>query len=405
MKSKKVQLKKTPVFNEISIDLPASKSISNRALVLKKLSSGNCYIKNLSEARDTVTMNRLLQSDAEELNVLDAGTTMRFLTAYLAATNQKKILTGTERMQQRPIKILVDALRQIGMNINYQKNEGFPPLILDGFKEQQTREIAIRGDISSQYISALLMIAPVLPQGLKIELLGKIGSRPYIDMTLKLMKHFGVEASIVGNTIEIKPQQYIAKDITVEPDWSGASYWYSFVALSDKGSVLLKNVREASIQGDRVIVEIMRDLGVQTEFKAEGAFLTKIGSKDQVAIDFTDCPDLAQTIAVVCAAKGIACEMTGLESLKIKETDRVMALSNELKKIGADLVESNGKWNVIPTADLPAAVDIATYEDHRMAMAFAPLSTLMEVTVNDSDVVNKSFPNYWEEVAKITDVK
>lgn len=405
MKSKKIQLKKTSSFNDTSIDLPASKSISNRVLILQKLSGGDSEIKNLSEARDTITMKRLLSSSEDELDVLDAGTTMRFLTAYLTATNQKKVLTGTDRMQQRPIKILVDALRQIGAEIDYQRNEGFPPLVINGLQHQKSKEIAIRGDVSSQYISALLMIAPVLPEGLKLELLGRIGSRPYINMTIDLMEHFGVKASYSENNIKVASQKYLAKDITVEPDWSGASYWYSFIALCKKGTLLLKNVEEFSIQGDRIIVDIMADLGVKTEFKPEGALLTKSNAKQRVSFDFTDCPDLAQTIAVVCAAKGIECEMVGLESLKIKETDRVAALSKELTKIGAKLIEEENKWHVIPANELAEKVEIDTYEDHRMAMAFAPLSTLMEVTINDPDVVNKSFPNYWEEVAKITDVK
>lgn len=401
MKSKKIQLDKTPKLEAVSILLPASKSISNRALILRKLSKQSCELKNLSEARDTVTMNRLLNSNDAELDVLDAGTTMRFLTAYLVATNQRKILIGTERMQQRPIRILVEALCEIGADITYLKNVGYPPIKINDLAVQKTRDISIRGDISSQYISALLMIAPILPKGLNLNLTGDIGSRPYIEMTLSLMDHFGVKASFKENVIEVASQSYRAKDLTIEPDWSGASYWYSFVALCAEGSVLLKDLKDHSIQGDRVIADIMEELGVKTEFKKEGALLTKSDWNKNVSFDFKNCPDLAQTVAVICAAKGISCEMTGLKSLKIKETDRVAALSTELKKLGADLIEDDEKWQIIPTQSLPSQVTIDTYEDHRMAMAFAPLATLMDVEIIDPDVVNKSFPNYWKEVAKI----
>lgn len=384
-----------------SVVLPASKSISNRVLILNHLASKPASIYNLSEARDTQTMERLLRSEDETLDVLDAGTTMRFLTAYISATNKTKTITGSSRMCERPIGILVEALQSIGVSINYQDKSGFPPLNIAGFETQKKRKIAIRGDVSSQYISALLMIAPILPDGLEIELLGNVGSRPYIEMTLSLMQHFGVTADFHKNVIKIKPQDYKAADITIEPDWSGASYWYSFVALAQSDELFVKDLKEESLQGDQVIVEIMKPLGVNTTFVAEGAILSKGNAQTSFEYDFTHCPDLAQTVAVVCAAKGIKCIMYGLESLKIKETDRIAALNIELKKIGATLEELKNSWVLTPSKNLPEEVTIDTYDDHRMAMAFAPLATLMNVNIKNPSVVNKSFPNFWKEIKKM----
>jgi len=397
---KSITLAKKSALKELTVNLPASKSISNRALIIKALAKSKGPIKNLSEARDTVTMQKLLNSDADTLDVLDAGTTMRFLCAYLSISDQQKILTGTNRMQQRPIKILVDALKEIGANINYIKNEGYPPVEIMPFIEQKTRKISIRGDVSSQYISALMMIAPTLPAGLELHLEGKISSIPYLKMTQNLMESFGVRCSWSGNTMSITNQKYTEANIVVEPDWSAASYWYSFVALSENATAFIKNLAKESIQGDSVISEIMFDLGVATKFADEGAYLKKSSHKNSFEYDFSDCPDLAQTVAVICAAKGIPCKMTGLESLKIKETDRVLALQNELKKLGAQLIEENRKWTLKPSNNLPEKVTINTYEDHRMAMAFAPLLTMCSVTIEDREVVNKSYPTFWRELQK-----
>lgn len=399
---KNIQLAKLKDFKSITINLPASKSISNRALIIAALSNSKMPIDNLSEARDTQTMLRLLDSNDSLLDVLDAGTTMRFLTSYLAITNQKKILTGTERMQERPIKILVDALLSLGAKIEYQKKEGFPPVKIDGFQTKNHDHLKIRGDVSSQYISSLLMIAPLLQRGLTLELTGKIGSRPYIEMTLDVMKSYGVQSSFIENKVIIDHQKYRPTSYRVEPDWSAASYWYSLIALSDTSEVFINDLAATSIQGDSKIEKIMQSLGVKTVFEEAGAKLSKCSHESTFKYDFTDCPDLAQTVAVICAAKGIKGEFLGLESLKIKETDRVMALQNELIKIGATLTEDGDHWFLLP--DLSTAsksLEIKTYEDHRMAMAFAPLCLRSELTIENPSVVSKSYPSFWDDLSLI----
>lgn len=392
-------LPKSELKSDVIILLPTSKSISNRVLIIDALSNGTSNLHNLSNARDTQTMQRLLQSDTEVLNVLDAGTTMRFLLAYFTVTNQTKVLTGSTRMKQRPIGILVDALLELGGKIKYLDKEGYPPLQIKDFV-QQTNRLSIKGDVSSQYISALLMIAPTLPNGLTLTLEGQIGSKPYIEMTLQIMEQYGISYQWTDNEISIDSQSYWGIDFTVERDWSAASYWYSFVALSDHRSVLLQGLTSDSLQGDQSIAELMTSLGVMTTYSNAGALLTKDKHQERFTHDFTHSPDLAQTVAVVCAAKGIAATFTGLKSLKIKETDRVQAIQNELIKIGASFIEHDNSWKVIPTKKLPSHVSINTYEDHRMAMAFAALCLLMEVTFEDASVVNKSYPHFWEDVEK-----
>jgi 3-phosphoshikimate 1-carboxyvinyltransferase len=384
-----------------SLVLPASKSESNRALILAALAGNLQIIGNLSTARDTQTLDRLLKSTEVTLDVIDAGTTMRFLTAYLSVSGQRKILTGTPRMCERPIGILVNALREIGAGIEYVNQDGYPPLRFLGFKWNGNRFIKMRGDVSSQFISAMLMIAPLLEEGLNITLTGKIGSRPYIEMTLDLMKHFGVQASWSGKEIKIPHQDYVPSFYQVGPDWSGASYWYAVVAIAEEATLELSDLRKDSLQGDRVIAKVMKDLGVQSTFYPSGVKLIKKTQAASVTFDFSDHPDLAQTVAVTCAAKGIKGTFLGLESLKIKETDRIAALQNELRKIGADLSESpEGVWKLIPSNRLPSQVEIETYDDHRMAMAFAPLATRMEVMIQNADVVNKSYPSFWSDFQK-----
>lgn len=399
MKKDNLYIKRKTHLPATVIELPASKSIANRALIIDALAGKKSPLENLSEARDTQTMKRLLQSEDHVWDVLDAGTTMRFLIAYAAVMGERKTLTGTKRMQERPVKILVDALRQLGSDIQYQNNEGYPPVLINGIEKQLTEKLAIRGDVSSQYISALLMIAPVLPQGLTLELTGHIGSKPYIHMTLAVMKAFGVDAQWQGHTITIPPQKYSSTAYTIEPDWSAASYWYSFVALSEDGEIVLKDLVDNSIQGDRKMADYMSQLGVKTEFTAQGARLTKISHQKEAEFDFTDCPDMAQTIAVLCASKGIVCKMTGLESLRIKETDRILALQQELSKIGAQLQEHEKEWTLIPGDKKSSdALEFDTYHDHRMAMAFAPLSTRADVRIKDPEVVNKSYPRFWSDM-------
>ncbi len=392
------------------IKLTASKSECNRALIIDALTGFKCQLSNISEARDCQTMQRLLASDESVADVIDAGTTMRFLTAYFAVTGQHKTMTGTPRMCERPIGLLVDALRHLGAKIDYEKQEGFPPMRLGGFDYSGRNRLSIRGDVSSQYISALLMIAPLLPDGLVLTLEGEVGSRPYIEMTLQQMAYFGIEcqADWSAQTITVSPQTYQPKPYAIESDWSGASYWYSIVALAEAAEVELLGLKENSLQGDSAIVAIMAHLGVKSTFTDRGVLLQKIEAESSLEWDFTNCPDLAQTVAVCCAMKNIKLTLTGVESLKIKETDRIYALQEELKKLGAELteVETNHRYQVAHKEEVPAEVttSIHTYDDHRMALAFAPVGMVRSVVIEDPGVVVKSYPNFWEHLQQVTAV-
>jgi 3-phosphoshikimate 1-carboxyvinyltransferase len=394
------------IFKE-RISLASSKSESNRALIINALASFSGSLENLSSARDTQTMIRLLASSDPIADVLDAGTTMRFLTAYFTVTNQNKTMTGTPRMCERPIGILVDALQTLGAEIEYQNKVGYPPINIKGLKKQLVNEIAIKGDVSSQYISALLMIAPMLENGLVINLTGEIGSIPYIKMTIRQMEAFGVEVDEdwENKRLSIKNKKYQSVNYQIESDWSGASYWYSMVAMAENPDVEIEllGLKKNSLQGDSVIVDIMARLGVESTFTNNGVLLKKIPEKENLEWDFTNCPDLAQTVAVVLVAKNIPGVFTGVESLKIKETDRIKALQNELAKIGGDLVEvkTNARYEVNVTGAWTETPTIHTYDDHRMAMAFAPLGMLKDVIIEDPGVVAKSYPSYWEDLAKI----
>lgn len=401
--------KQKPYLNTLSIDrntnlagcvenLPASKSISNRVLILDALSGNRSALHNLSDANDTQLMLKRIRTKEKIVDVEDAGTTMRFLTAYFSMTNQNKVLTGTARMKERPIGILVDALRALGAEIEYLERNGFPPLGIKQFSGQKTTSLRIRGDVSSQFISALMMVAPTLPQGLTLILEGKVGSRPYIDMTASLMKIFGVSCDVSENQVSIPPASYHPAEFTVESDWSGASYWFAFAALAREAELSLPRLFSPSLQGDAAIVEIMTSLGIQATPHDTLLKLSKAKHRDTLSWDFTHCPDLAQTVAVVCAAKGIKGTFTGLESLRIKETDRIAALQNELRKIGADLVEESGHWILLPSPELPDQAFFNTYKDHRMAMAFAPLATRMKVEIENPMVVKKSYPKFWEDL-------
>ena len=410
MRTKMIQLKILQAPIQTVVQLPSSKSESNRALIIQALgkyqsAAANIELTNISEARDTQTLERLLDEDAKILDVLDAGTTMRFLTAFIAVTQQHKILTGTARMQLRPIGILAEVLKTLGASVEYLKYAGYPPLEIHPKQALQSQPIQMRGDISSQYISALLMIAPLLPQGLEIELAGKINSRPYIEMTLQLMQHFGIQSSFEENKIYVAHQAYQPNNYMIESDWSGASYWYAIVALSEETTkVTLKGLKSDSLQGDRVIVELMQHFGVKSTFITDGVVLEKeeVAKTDKpLELNFAQCPDLAQTVAVVAAAKGISLQMTGLESLKIKETDRVNALQQELKKVGSRLEEKDHEWLLHPGAELPTVpITIQTYEDHRMAMAFAPLACVLDLNIEDPEVVAKSYPRFWDDLQK-----
>jgi 3-phosphoshikimate 1-carboxyvinyltransferase len=385
----------------VTINLASSKSISNRALIINALCAGESKLLNLAEARDTRLMIKLLQEDSHTIDVKDAGTTMRFLTRYFALTNQHKLLTGSPRMQERPIGILVDALRSIGANIDFHSKACYPPLETKGFESQKTERISIRGDVSSQYISSILMMAPVLPKGLEVELTGKVMSKPYIEMTLSLMEHFGVSHSWLGNLITIPAQEYRPTTLTIESDWSAASYWYSLVALSKEAEVTILGLQQHSFQGDRQIADIMKLLGVNTNFHQDGLTISKGGkSSKNIRWDFSSCPDLGQTVMVTCAALGVQLTATGLESLYIKETDRITAMKTELGKLGVELEEQQGLWHLRPNnLDSSKTVSFKTYEDHRMAMALAPLALKLPVTIEDPDVVQKSYPGFWKDLA------
>ncbi len=398
-----LSISKNPEVTGIINRLPSSKSITNRALLLNSLTGGQSVITNLATARDTQLMKNLLNSAELTLDAMDAGTTMRFLTAYLAVTNQHKILTGTPRMKERPIGLLVDALRQVGAQIDYLEREGFPPLEIKSFGGQNAKEITLPGHVSSQYISAMMMVAPLLPNGLTIHLEGKIGSKPYIAMTRALMEQFGVHCIDEPNQIKIPNGLYQQTTIKIEPDWSALSYWFALVALADKAELTLTDVSTNSIQGDRVIVEIMEKLGVKTTFENPNVVLTKTEKIDtQLQCDFADCPDLAQTVLPVCALKGVTGRFTGLESLFIKETDRIVALQNELAKVGAHLREtSTGIFELSPGRLPNGKILINTYHDHRMAMGFAPWATQMDLEIEAPEVVEKSYPEFWDDLESV----
>jgi 3-phosphoshikimate 1-carboxyvinyltransferase len=388
---------------QTEIPLPSSKSESNRALIINALAGGKDNLSNLAEARDTQTMMRLLADDDTIADVIDAGTTMRFLTAYFAVTGQNKTMTGTPRMCERPIGILVDALRSLGADIQYVNQEGYPPLQLNGFQFSGNNNLQIRGDVSSQYISALLMIAPLLPNGLVLEITGELGSKPYIEMTLKQMEAFGVnvQRDWKNMNITVAAQKYEPIPYAIESDWSGASYWFSAVALSehDDATLELLGLKENSLQGDSVITQIMSHLGVKSEYTGRGFKLTKIPAENALEWDFTNCPDLAQTVCVVASANNVPLTLTGIESLKVKETDRIFALQTELAKFGTTLleVEKNHKYQLTPNPKKTTnPISIHTYDDHRMAMAFAPLSLQMDITIEEPDVVVKSYPSFWK---------
>ena len=401
-KTEFIKLEKNSSPIKGTITPPASKSESNRVLIIDALTDYKCKLDNLSNARDTQTMIRLLNSHDKVLDVIDAGTTMRFLTAYLSITGQEKVLTGSKRMCERPIKLLVDALRSLGAGIGYMQQEGYPPLEIQQFDKRKvkTNRLVMKGDVSSQYITALLMVAPSLPEGLILELEGKVGSRPYIEMTLSLMKLFGVVSDWTGNVITITHQQYLPGYYKVESDWSASSYWYSVVAMSDNASIELLGYQAESFQGDCAIVKLMEHLGVKTTFTKEGILLEKTNSGTSFSWDFSDSPDLAQTIAVICAAKKIPCRMHGLESLRIKETDRIAALHTELSKFGSGLeeVEKDKTYDVILGNFNVDNQTVATYKDHRMAMAFAPLAVLGTLTIENPEVVEKSYPHFWTDL-------
>ena len=399
-----------PCRLEATISLPASKSISNRALIIYALSGGKNMPSNLSDCDDTEVIINALRNMPKEIDIKAAGTAMRFMTAYLSVMEGTHILTGTERMKHRPISILVDALRKLGANIEYVGTEGYPPLRITG-QSLNGGLLEIPGNVSSQYISALLMTAPMLKEGMTLHLLGDIISRPYIDLTLWMMGEFGADAEWFSNdTIVVKPQPYKSRDYFIESDWSGASYWYEMMALcADKRSeVKLTGLMDGSKQGDSTTRYIFSLLGVKTQFESKQAGIAQTVTLKQngrcvpkLEYDFINSPDLAQTFVVTCAAKGIPFHFKGLSTLKIKETDRIKALKTEMRKLGYVLQDHNNSeliWDG-ERCDPSFEQGIDTYEDHRMALAFAPYAFLHDkLIINNPQVVTKSYPHYWEDL-------
>lgn len=387
-----------------NIQITGSKSESNRLLILQQFYT-NLKIENVSNSDDTIVLQKALKSTSNEINIGHAGTAMRFLTAYFAVKeNAEIVLTGSQRMQNRPVKILVSALRELGAEIHYLKNEGYPPLKIKG-KKLHGNYVEIEGNISSQYISALLLIAPTLPKGLQLKFKSEVTSVPYIEMTLQLLKEIGIQFSWQGECIIIKPISNIeTKTIMVESDWSSASYFYSVAALCPKSEIRLSFFKKGSLQGDAVLPKIYKNLGVSTVFESNSIVLKnrKILNFDPLNLNLINTPDIAQTIAVTCFGLGIECFLSGLHTLKIKETDRLVALKNEIEKLGGEVHITNESLHLKSSTKFNENMDIATYDDHRMAMAFAPLAIKVPLGIEDSNVVSKSYPSFWNDFEGIT---
>jgi 3-phosphoshikimate 1-carboxyvinyltransferase len=385
------------------LQITGSKSESNRLLLLQALFSG-FTIDNASESDDSRVMQVALKSDSEVIDVHHAGTAMRFLTAYFAHLEGREVLlTGSQRMQERPVKILVEALQLLGASIRYEKEEGYPPLRIHGKKLKGGR-VTLPANISSQYISALLLIGPVLEEGIQMDLIGKITSLPYINMTLALLESLGVESNFEGQTIRVEPQKKPKRiPQIVESDWSSASYFFSVVALADQSEIHLTSYKKHSLQGDSVLREIYRKLGVASSIEEETLKLKKaiVDLPEVLHWDLSKAPDIAQTIAVTCYGLGIGCKLTGLHTLKIKETDRLQALYNELTKLGARIKITKDSLELTSGSNFIANCSVPTYNDHRMAMAFAPLALKIPLTIEDAEVVSKSYPSFWDDLEQI----
>ena len=388
---------------EGSINITGSKSETNRLLLLQALFNG-FELKNTSNSDDSKVMQKALQTSSDRIDIHHAGTAMRFLTAYFSHIQGRSVvLTGSSRMQERPIQILVDALRDIGASISYEKEEGFPPLKIHG-KKLAGGKVELPADVSSQYISALLLLGPVLEQGLELHLVGKITSIPYINMTLSLLNSLGVSTSFEGQLICVSPMKEIKKDIQiVESDWSSASYFFSIAALSETAEIHLTSFRKESLQGDSVLRSIYDNLNVSSHFEGDTLILKKENKPlpTSLKLDLSKAPDIAQTIAVSCYGLGIGCDLVGLHTLKIKETDRLEALNTELSKLGATIKVTENSLHLSPGINFKENFSIPTYNDHRMAMAFAPLALKIPLQIEASDVVSKSYPDFWKDMKKL----
>ncbi|NJY61750.1 3-phosphoshikimate 1-carboxyvinyltransferase [Salinimicrobium sp. CDJ15-81-2] len=386
-----------------TIAVTGSKSESNRLLILQA-QFPLIEIKNLSSSDDTLVLLKALDFSEEVIDIHHAGTAMRFLTAYFSTREGREVvLTGSQRMQERPIGILVDALRNLGADIHYVKEDGYPPLRIRGRKLLK-KEVKVQANISSQYISALMLMAPSLPEGLEIHLQGKVTSVPYILMTLQLLKQCGISGKFENNIIAVSPQSSVPKkEITVESDWSSASYFYSLAALSESAELKLTSYRKDSLQGDRIVADIYQKLGVKTTFLEGGIKLEKVPAElpEKIELDLANSPDLAQTIAVTCFGLGVELQMIGLHTLRIKETDRLQALKNELEKLGGEVEISEDSLWLSASEGIKENVAINTYNDHRMALAFASLALKTAIVIKDAEVVSKSFPEYWENLQQL----
>ncbi|WP_178990062.1 3-phosphoshikimate 1-carboxyvinyltransferase [Winogradskyella schleiferi] len=402
----RISIQKSKLQNHQSIQITGSKSESNRLLLLKALYP-QIQIENVSNSDDSVLMQKALNSTDELIDIHHAGTAMRFLTAYFSIQNNREVtITGSSRMKERPIKILVDALKTLGTDINYLENDGFPPIKIRG-KQLAKNKVSLEANVSSQYISALLLIASKLENGLELNLEGQITSVPYIKMTLSLLNSIGVETSFVENVITVKPQTVEPKPqiLTVESDWSSASYFYSLIALSALGTeITIASYKEESLQGDSVLANIYNDFGVETRFENNKMTLRKsstVNRQSSIQLDLKHAPDIAQTIAVTAFGLGLECYMIGLHTLKIKETDRLVALKTELEKLGGEVSITDATLHLKSSTDINSNISIATYNDHRMAMAFAPLALKTPIIIENADVVSKSYPQFWEDLKTI----
>lgn len=399
-----VFLEKSQLKSGVTLKISGSKSETNRLLVLQKL-FGNIQLYNESDSDDSEVLAKALTCNDEVVDVHHAGTAMRFLTAYFSIQSSKEVvLTGSDRMKERPIGVLVDALRDLGADIDCLNKEGYPPLRIKG-KRLKGGSVKLSAEVSSQYISALLLIAPFLEEGLTFELVGRITSMPYIEMSLAVLQQFGISTSFEGNLIMVSPiKQINDQEFVIESDWSSASYYYAMVALAPLGTSLqLASYKLPSLQGDSKLVFLFESLGVKTRV-LENQVIELIKTEQlrtTFIADLNDTPDLAQTLAVCCFGLGIGCELTGLQTLKIKETDRLVALSTELKKFGAVVTITEDSLSIEPSDSISSNVVVETYQDHRMAMSFAPLALLAPLRIKDANVVTKSYKNFWEDLKKL----